>query len=179
MQCRAFLAECAKYCEDRMQICEFITHIVILKKTLKLIVATVGFFFFASLFSTFERQVLIGAASHTDGCCCCVADCRIAITQQFDSEPFLLSCLTPVLFEDFLKVLPIFTCCSSYFLTECVLTSSTNSSESMLLKCALCLQSLRSTCKLLMGKKQFYTKPLFQCYCLYHVCTHCHLYTHS
>lgn len=137
---------------------------------------TVFWGFFASLFSTFERQVLIRAASHTDGCCCCVADCRIAITQQFDSEPFLLSCLTPVLFEDFFKS-------SSYlhqlFFPFSHFSSSTNTSESMVLKCTLCLQSLCSTCKLLMGKKQYYTKPLFQCYCLYHVCTRCHLYTHS
>lgn len=134
-----------KYCDERMQI--WIYHILCdLKNSLKLIAAT------------FERRALIGAALHTDGCCCCVADCRIAITQQFDSEPFLLSSLTP----DFLNVLPIFTCCSSYFLTECVLASSTNTSESMLLKCTLRLQSLRSTCKLLMGKKQYYTtNPYF------------------
>lgn len=47
--------------------------------------------FFVS-FSTFERQVLISTALHTDGCCCCVADYGIAVTHQADPKSFLARC---------------------------------------------------------------------------------------
>lgn len=47
---------------------------------------------FMTLFIAFERQVLIGTALLTDGCCYCAADCGIAITHQYDSNSFVVGC---------------------------------------------------------------------------------------
>lgn len=119
-----------------------------------------------SLFSQFERKVLIGRALSTDGCCYCLADCETAVRHQSDSKSLLVSSLrrgflfyvilcnqqpSLVLFADvsirLFKNYSLHFLLNSLFLslTECAFTSSTNTSTSMILKWILCSQSLCST----------------------------------
>lgn len=88
MQNRAFLPECSKC----WKVHRFIQHTQYDLLSLKTIAVTVGFFFwlfcFPSALSTFERRVLISAASNTDGYSYCSHDWRIG-----DTRYLIQSCL--------------------------------------------------------------------------------------
>lgn len=81
MQYQAIPTECMK------KYCIFRTHCD--TQSLELMAVTV----FASLFSTFGTQVLIGTALRTDGRCHRVVDCGTGERHPSDSQSFPVSCL--------------------------------------------------------------------------------------